>query len=175
MGLELIAAIVAAIACAGIAMILRKLSRNRLPAWIMPAAAALGLISYTAWSEYSWYGRLAGALPEGVAVVWADDRPQALRPWTMIAPLVTRFVALDTREMLVHPGNADLILANAYGFARWRGVEQWTVAVDCAGQRSVRMTTEMKITDAGVLEGGEWEPLLPEDQTGVVACRRPGG
>ena len=129
MGLELIAAIVAAIACAGIAMILRRLSRNRLPAWILPAAAALGLISYTAWSEYSWYGRMAAALPEGVHVVWEDDRPQALRPWTMAVPLVTRFVALDTRQMLAHPSGPDLILANAYGFARWRGVEQWTVAL----------------------------------------------
>jgi hypothetical protein len=60
MGLELIAAIVAAIASAGIALILRKLSRNRLPAWILPAAAALGLISYTAWSEYRWSGRMTG-------------------------------------------------------------------------------------------------------------------
>lgn len=174
MGLELVAAIVAAIACGGIAMILRKLTRGRLPTWIVPAAAALGLISYTAWSEYSWYGRMADALPEGVAVVWADDRPQALRPWTMAVPLVTRFVALDTREMLAHPANPDLIMANAYGFARWRGVEQWMMAVDCAGERSVRMSTEMRITDAGVLEGGEWVPFLPEDQTGVVACRRSG-
>lgn len=174
MTLELVAAIVAAFACAGMALLLRKLTRGRLPAWIVPAAAALGLISYTAWSEYSWYGRMAAALPEGVAVVWEDDQPQALRPWTLVAPLVTRFVALDTREMLAHPGNSDLIMANAYGFARWRGVEQWTVAVDCAGQRSARMTTEMRITDAGELEGGEWVPLLPEDQTGVVACRRSG-
>jgi hypothetical protein len=76
--------------------------------------------------------------------------------------------------MVAHPAKADLILADAYGFARWRGVDRWIVAVDCTGQRSVRLSAEMKISDAGELEGGEWVPFLPEDQTGAVACRRPG-
>jgi hypothetical protein len=41
MGIELIAAFVAAIASAGVAMLLRKLSRGRLPKWITPAAAVV--------------------------------------------------------------------------------------------------------------------------------------
>lgn len=171
MGLELLAAIVAAVAFAGIALMLRKLTRDRLPSWIVPAAAGFGLIAFTAWNEYSWYGRVSAELPEGVEVVWQDVAPQPLRPWTYLVPLTTRFLALDSRSLARHPGNDALVLADVYAFARWRGVEQGIVVVDCAEGRSVRLTAEMKIDDAGVLTGGEWVPIAADDTTGTVACQ----
>lgn len=172
MGLELLAAIVAAVAFAGIAMMLRKVTRDRLPRWIVPAAAGLGLIGFTAWSEYSWFARVSGELPEGVEVVWADDNPQALRPWTFAAPLVTRFLAMDSRTLARHPAKDDLVLAEVYAFARWRGVEQGLVVVDCAGMRSVRLAEGVRISEAGELEGGAWADLAEGDQLGVAGCRR---
>lgn len=170
MGLELLAAIVAAVACAGIALMLRKATRQRLPSWIVPAAAGLGLIGFTAWNEYSWFSRVSAALPDGVKVVWQDDAPQLLRPWTYVVPLTVRFLAMDTRNLAKHPGNADLVLTDVYAFARWRGVEQGVVVVDCAKASLVRLTTETKIDDAGVLTGGEWQPVAEGDATATLAC-----
>ena len=172
MAIELIAAFIAAIACAGIGMLLRRMSGGRLPKWFVPAAAGAGMIGYAVVMEYGWYGRQAAALPEGVVVVWQDQRPQALRPWTMAFPMTSRFLAMDTRTLAAHPGGADLILAEVYGFARWQGIDQGLLVVDCAADRSVRLTTETRIDDAGTLTGGEWQPLAEGDTSAAVACER---
>ncbi|MBD1204344.1 MAG: hypothetical protein O9292_09765 [Rhodobacteraceae bacterium] len=172
MALELIAAFISAIACAGIGMLLRKLSGGRLPKWLVPAAAGAGMIGFAVVMEYGWFGRQAAALPEGVVVVWEDQRPQALRPWTMAVPMTSRFLAMDTRSLAAHPGDPDLILAEVYGFARWQGIEQALLVVDCATDRSVRLTAAMKIDDSGVLTGGEWAPMAEGDTSATVACGR---
>jgi hypothetical protein len=39
----------------------------------------------------------------------------------------------------------DLVMAEMYAFARWQGVEQGLVVVDCAADRMVRLTTETRI------------------------------
>jgi hypothetical protein len=171
MAIELIAAFVSAIAFAGIGMLLRRLSRDRLPKWFVPASAGAGMIGFAVFMEYGWYHRQADALPEGVAVVWQDQRPQALRPWTMVFPMTTRFIAMDTRSLATHPGGADLVLAEIYAFARWQGIEQALLVVDCANNRSVRLTTETRIDDAGVLTGGEWVPVAQDDASAQVACK----
>lgn len=157
MGLEFLAAIVAAIACAGLGLIAGKLSGGRLPKWTVPFAAGLGLIGYTAWSEYSWYGRVSGSLPEGVEVISVMQDPQALRPWTFLVPMARQFVAADTRSLVPHPANPDLILARVYGFARWQGVKDGFVVVDCGGAQSVMLTETAVIGDDGKLSGAEWQ------------------
>jgi hypothetical protein len=63
-------------------------------------------------------------------------------------------------------------MAEMYAFARWQAIEQGLVVVDCAADRMVRLTTETRIDDAGLLTGGEWQPIPENDQTGDMACRR---
>lgn len=158
MALEFLAALVAAVACAGLGLIARKLSRDRLPRWTMPFAAAVGLIGFTVWSEYSWFGRVSAELPDGVVVISAPRDPQPLRPWTFVAPLVTHFAAVDTRSLRPNPGNETLVLAQVYAFARWRGVQEGYVVVDCAGSQSVMLTGDTTFDDTGTLVGGTWTP-----------------
>ena len=59
MFLDLVATISAAFALAGVALILRSLSRKRLPGWIVPAAAGFGMLSFAIWNEYTWYPPLS--------------------------------------------------------------------------------------------------------------------
>lgn len=156
--LEFLAALVTAVACAGLWLIARKVLGERLPRWSMPAAAALGLISFTVWSEYSWFSRVSAQLPDGVKVISAPRDPQALRPWTFLAPLVTHFAAVDTRSMRPNPQNEALMLAQVYAFARWRGMTEGYVVVDCAGSQSVMLTGDTTFDDTGTLVGGTWTP-----------------
>lgn len=171
MALELIAAIVAAFAMAGIALLARKLSGNRLPKWLISVAAGAGLIGFTIWSEYDWFGRVAAELPEGVEVVWHSEQAMPLRPWTYLAPITTKFVALDRRAMAQHPNNADLRMARLYNFARWQPVVDGLMIFDCAAGRQVMIHDGVEITPEGLLQGADWATPTADDMFQNAACR----
>ena len=84
---DFIAAAAAGFGIAGIAMLLRHLTRGLLPRWIVPLAAGVGMFGYAVWNEYSWFDRVTGAFAEGVEVVVAPTESQFYRPWTYIKPL----------------------------------------------------------------------------------------
>jgi hypothetical protein len=171
MALELIAAIVCAFALAGIALLARKLSGNRLPKWLVSVAAGVGLIGFTIWSEYDWFSRVSGELPEGVEVVWHAEQAMPLRPWTYLAPITTKFVAMDRRAMAQHPNNADLRMARLYNFARWQPVVDGLMIFDCAGGRQVMVQDGVEITPDGQLNGAEWATPAADDAFQNAACR----
>jgi hypothetical protein len=169
MFLELIAAIAAAFAAAGLALALNRLSGGRLPRWAMPAAAGAALLGYAVWSEYSWYGRVSGALPEGVRVTYANEARALWRPWTYLAPVVNRFVALDTDSIRRNPDVPHQRVADLYFYGRWsprRGVQ---VVVDCREGRIAPLPTA-EFDDAGAAVRAAWEAPLPGDRTLEAAC-----
>lgn len=171
MALELIAAIAAAFVLGGIALILRKLSGQRLPKWFVPASAGLGLIGFTIWSEYDWFDRVSAELPDGVEVVWQAEEGMPLRPWTYVMPITTRFIAMDTRGVAAHPANPDLRMAKLFTFARWQPVRDGLVAVDCAGGRHVMITEGVEFSPDGTLQGAEWTTSDATQGFHEVACR----
>ena len=80
MFVELIATIFAGIACAGLAMLLNIVTGKRLPKWVMPVAAGAGMIGMTISNEYTWFGRTAERLPDGVEIAMTVDEQGWLRP-----------------------------------------------------------------------------------------------
>ncbi len=92
---HLIAAIAAAMAGAGVALLLRSLTRNRLPKWIIPVFAGLGMLSYTIYFEYTWFDTKQARLPEGSVVVSAEKGAMLWRPWTMKYPMPLVYTVLD--------------------------------------------------------------------------------
>lgn len=92
---HLVAAIFAALAGAGIALLLRNLSRKRLPKWIIPAFAGLGMFAYTINYEYTWFETKEARLPEGSEVVLSERGDMLWRPWTMLFPMPTAYTVLD--------------------------------------------------------------------------------
>lgn len=92
---HLIAAIAAALAGAGIALILRNLTGNRLPKWIIPAFAGLGMLAYTIHYEYTWFETKEARLPEGSVIVASEEGAMFWRPWTMKFPMPLAYTVLD--------------------------------------------------------------------------------
>jgi hypothetical protein len=170
MAIELIAAIVAAVAMAGIGLMLRKLSRGRLPKWIVPVFAGAGLLGFTVWSEYDWFSRVSGELPAGVVVVSTLSGPTPLRPWSYIAPMTTAFVAMDTGATVAHPDAPSLRLVRLYSFARWQGATEGLMVVDCAGTRQVMVTDAVQVTPDGQMTGGNWVAASAQDPIQQAAC-----
>jgi len=92
---HLIAALFAALAGAGIALLLRSLSRKWLPKWIIPAFAGLGMLAYTIHYEYTWFETKQARLPEGSLVVSSEDGEMLWRPWTTLFPMPLAYTVLD--------------------------------------------------------------------------------
>lgn len=170
MAIEILAAIVAAFAMAGIALMLRKLSGQRLPRWLVPVFAGLGLAGFTVWSEYDWFSRVSGELPEGVIVVAAEEQSSALRPWSFVVPMTTAFIAMDTGATIAHPDAPSLRLVRLYSIVRWRGATEGLMIVDCANARQVLVTEGVEVTPEGELTGATWTAAGPDDKVQTAAC-----
>lgn len=105
----LVAIVFSGLGAAGIALMLRKLSRNKLPKWIIPVFAGAAMLAYQISYEYSWYEHQRQLQPEGALVVATESIPSAWRPWTFHIPMVTAFTILDTRNIVKNTLDADVI------------------------------------------------------------------
>jgi hypothetical protein len=170
MALELIAALIAASTLGLLAWALRRWKPG-LPRWLVPVAAGVGLIGFTIWSEYNWFDRVSAELPPELEVVAVQDEAMPLRPWTYLAPIRMRFVALDHRKTLAHPQKPDLRMVTLYSFARWKPVAEGLMAVDCAGGRQAMVVAGAEITPEGELAGTDWQAAPADDRVQAAACR----
>lgn len=170
MFLELVATAFAGIAAAGIVLILNKILGGRLPKWLMPIVAGLGMIGTTIANEYGWYGRTLATLPEGIVVAKAYENVSFYRPWTYAKPYVDQFAALDTATVRTNdkvPGQhmQDLLL-----FGRWSAVQKVPMLFDCTNNRQAALIDGMSFDETGNLVGGEWRAALSDDPVHTMAC-----
>lgn len=116
---HLIAALFAGLGAAGIGMLLRLLSGKRLPRWIIPVFAGLGLFAYQVHYEYSWFANKHQQLPESSLVVSTEQRGAFWRPWTYVFPMTTAFTIVDRDSMIVRNANGQpLVEFMLYRFER---------------------------------------------------------
>jgi hypothetical protein len=106
-----------------------------------------------------------------VTVVWSAAEANPMRPWTFLAPITTRFIAIDGREISVHPVNADLRIARFYNFARWRPVEDRMMVFNCDMALQATLTDTVAITADGTLTGAEWTKVSSDDGFQRAACQ----
>ncbi|WP_171121162.1 MULTISPECIES: hypothetical protein [unclassified Ruegeria] len=156
MFLELIATIFVGIACAGVVMLVNKLVKGRLPKWIAPVAAGLGMIVATISSEYSWYDRTSDTLPEGMEVIQQVESRAFYRPWTYAVPYVERFAAIDTASVRSNEQVPDQRLVDIYFFGRWSPVSKLPVAVDCAQNLRANLADGAEFSADGQLLNADW-------------------
>jgi hypothetical protein len=167
---ELIAAVVSGVALAGVAMLLRWLSRGLLPKWIVPVMAGLGMLSYSIWSEYSWFDRMNLALP-GIVASWKNEQTAFWRPWSYIEPVTTRFTAVDLKTAKRHPNQPGLVMVDILLLARWQPVTPVKVVFDCQNARRADLIDgNVSIADDGRLVGAEWVTLDAQDPALKIAC-----
>lgn len=170
MFLELIATVTVGLGVGGIVVLVNKATRGRLPRWLTPTAAGLSMIAFTIWSEYSWFDRTAGALPEGVVVAWSNESRVIWRPWTYLVPQTNRFLAVDVGTARTHPDRPDQRMVDLYLMGRWAPNRRVTVVMDCARNRRADMIGEARIGPQGAVEGARWVDLAPDDPVLATAC-----
>ena len=170
MFIELIATVFAGIACAGIAMLADILTGRRLPKWIMPVAAGLGMLAMTVTNEYTWFDRTAERLPDGVTIAMTVDEQSWFRPWTQLWPYTKRFVAVDTGTARKNKNLPDQRLADLYFFGRWSPVNQAPMLFDCAEARSALLIDGATFTDDGTVTDADWKSMPKGDPILKLVC-----
>lgn len=170
MFVELIATVFASIACAGVALLLNMVTGRRLPKWVMPVAAGLGMIGMTVSNEYTWFDRTAERLPEGVDIAMTVQEQGWMRPWTQVWPYTKRFVAVDTATARTNDALPDQRLTDLYFFGRWSPVTQAPMLFDCAGARSAVLIDGASFGENGTVEDAEWEAMPTGDPILKMVC-----
>jgi hypothetical protein len=167
---ELFATVVSGFAAAGIVLILRRLTGERLPKWLMPAAAGSAMLAFTIWSEYSWFARTSALLPAGFVLVSQTENSAPWRPWTYIKPMTDRFAAVDTSSIRTNDAVPDMRLVETYYWGRWAPLNRLTVVVDCAGLRRAPIIEGVSLADDGAILGAEWIGVPTDDPTLIAVC-----
>jgi hypothetical protein len=115
----LIAIGISGLGAAGIAMLLRKLTRNRLPKWIIPAFAGLGMLSYQIYYEYQWFEHQLQRQPAESVLVASESGEVLWRPWTFFWPMTTAFTVLDSKSVQRQAGEgSNLAIFKLYRFEK---------------------------------------------------------
>lgn len=170
MFLDLIATAAAAFAAAGALLLLVRIFRIRVPKWIVPVAAGLAMLGYAIWSEYSWYPRVTEALPDTVVVATQNAESDWWRPWTFLAPLTSRFIAVDTGGARTHPAAPGQRLVDVLLIARWQGTVTIPVLYDCAGNRRADLMQGAEFAADGTVANPDWRDLPADDPVLKAAC-----
>ncbi|PMR76616.1 hypothetical protein [Billgrantia endophytica] len=107
---HLVAAIFAGLGAAGIGLLLRLISGKRLPRWVIPAFAGLGMLGYQIHYEYSWLSHKQGQLPATAQVVSTEEGGAFWRPWTYFFPMTTAFSVVDRSSMVPREADDQLLV-----------------------------------------------------------------
>lgn len=168
--MEFLAVIVAGFGGGGTAMILRRLSRARLPEWLTPAGVAAGMLAMVIYLEYSWAPRYEAGLPEDIVVVSKNQHASWMRPWTYAKPLTNRLIAVDNRIRQRNSRNPDLVLTGVILQERWALTMGFQSMFDCANARRADLTEGTSMGEDGIPQAAEWYTLAPDDPFLRVAC-----
>ncbi len=168
---ELIATLFVGLGTAGLVMLARKVSRGRLPRWLTPSLAGVAMIGFVIWSEYTWYDRTQATLPDGVSVAWKNEERQVYRPWTYLAPMTDRFIALDLATMRTHPDLPGQRMLDLYLMGRWAPIRQVRVVMDCDRNLRADLAEDARISDSGAIENASWVAMAADDPVLQAACR----
>lgn len=171
MFLELMATFFVGFGVAGMILLANWLTGRRLPRALLPIGAGAGMIAFTIWSEYAWYDRTSTALPEGVVVTATDEGRIAWKPWTYVAPQISRFVAMDTASIRTHAEQPDQVMVNLLLMGRWAPGAEVPVIFDCAEHRRADLLDDVALSEDGSVEGALWRRVPSDDPSLTEACK----
>ncbi|SEL34962.1 hypothetical protein [Pacificibacter marinus] len=164
---EFIATLSLGAGAAGLVLLLQKFTRGALPRFAMPAAAGLAMFAFTIWSEYSWAARSMAALGPDAVVARAIEQKQVWRPWTYLAPVTTRLIALDGAKTKDFDGT---VVTDMYLLSRWQDGAVVPVALDCLLNRRADLFAghgeDIKVT----LQSADWLAVGADDPVLRAAC-----
>lgn len=163
----LIGTFVLGIAVAGTFIIINRTTGRRMPGWIAPFAAAIAMITFTIWSEYTWFSRTAQELPDSFTVTQTYETSNLLQPWTYLVPRINRFAAVDLGNVQTNAKAARYRQVNLHLFTRLMPPRELRQVYDCEAQRRIDLMPN-EIIDPVSLPENAWEPVAGDPATAAV-------
>lgn len=105
--------------CAGaFGYMLRKLSKGRLPKWLVPAFAGMGMFGYLAYYDYAWYDFKHSQMPQDSMVIQTYREADFFRPWSYLAPSISKFDVFDGQFTVQQQGREKIAQYRVYRFQK---------------------------------------------------------
>jgi|SRR5690554_1662243 len=159
---QLLAVFISGLVLGGCAYLVRRLSGNKLPKWIIPVTAGLGMLGYQAYYNYAWYDFKLGQLPERTLVLEEKRNSDFFRPWSYIYPAVNYFTFIDGEARVFEKDGKRLVQYILFEMHQEHldRLETQYYALDCSKAEQV------KITEEGIAES----PFIVEsvDRSGLL-------
>jgi hypothetical protein len=166
----LVTTIVAGFAGAGIGLLLRRLSRRRLPGGVVPVAAGIAMIAATVGQEYGWYDGVRSTMARDLVVVSTREQRTWYQPWTQLRPFVKGFIGYSPAEAVETAEGSDVWAVQLRIQERWQPQTVMPVLVDCGEARWTDLTPDMEMTEAGLPEEARWRPADPDFAIVEAVC-----
>ncbi|MGC3871776.1 hypothetical protein ACPF7Z_00715 [Halomonas sp. GXIMD04776] len=160
---HLVAAVFAGLGAAGVGLLLRIISGKRLPRWVVPVFAGLGMLAYQVHYEYAWFDDKRARLPETATVVSTDEEQMIWRPWTYLVPLTTAFSVVDQDNLVRSQVNGEaLVEFILYQFEKSYQdlVTHRAYLINCATREKLPLTDENRQPDLSELQDIDPSTLL---------------
>lgn len=164
-----IGAVSAAVLAACVAFIIHRFAGVS-TRWLIPTSAGAAMLGFTIWTDYSWFGRTASALPDTVVVADRFTAHNPLQPWSLLAEPVNRFRAVDLESLSTHPAHADVRRAAVFLVTRYTPTFVTWQLFDCAGHRRA---DGADLGEDGLPAAAAWAPVSPDDPLLRAVCRAP--
>ena len=149
---------------AGIVMIVNRALGGRLPRWLAPAAAGLGMLIFTIWMDYGWYDMTSRGLPDGMMVVSSYETSNPLQPWTLVKPKINRFAAIDLDTVEANGVEPRYRRVSLNLFTRYEPVRQITQVYDCEGRGRIDLLPGETLDPTSVADMA-WAPVGGDSRT----------
>lgn len=166
----LLTALVAAFAGAGVGLLLRALTRKRLPMGVIPVCAGLGMIAATVGTEYGWYPNVVRTMPEDLVIVSERQQQAWYQPWTFIRPWTRGFVSYSPSETVETAAGSNIWVVQMRLQERWQPQIVRPSLIDCGLERRAEVTPEVSFTDDGMPINAAWREVGGRDTIIATVC-----
>ena len=167
----LITAIVAGFAGAGIGLLLRSITRKRLPQGVIPVSAGLCMLIATVGTEYGWYRNVVDTMPPDLVVI-AERKQQAwYQPWTFVRPWVRGFLSYAPSDTVETAPGSGILVVQLRQQERWQPQMIRPNLVDCDAGRRAEILAETTFSESGVPQNAPWIEVGADDPILSTVCR----
>ncbi len=147
-----------------------KTRSKRMPGGMYPLVAAISIIAYGIYTEYSWESRTLSQMPESIRVVHEISRPSVFSPWAYLIPRTSQLSLIDSAALRTNEKQPGLIMTDLLIMQRLYPTVRLPMMIDCQKNARADLQADQRFTEGGLPEGVEWVSLKPDHVLLKAAC-----